>query len=192
MAYFISNQHTKKGFDSNVHTHDGIYSIKGKSTLYVKVANYTNKHITFNKGQCIGHMEPPIDRMSQTSVNSVTTQKMIDDQIPSHALFSAVKQSLDELLYSFKSQFAKHKTRIGTTNLAKMQIDAGISDPVSQKPYSIAMKHYDWVKDKINKLLDTKLICSSHSRWSASIIVVLKGNGGECLVTDYRALHKVT
>ena len=45
------------------------------------VANYSNKHITFNKGQCIGHMAPTIDRMPQTPVNSVTTQKMMDDQV---------------------------------------------------------------------------------------------------------------
>ena len=81
VAYFISNQHTKKGLDHNIHVLDDIYSIKGKSRLYVIVANYTNKHVTFNKGQCIGHMEPLINNMSQTSVNSVTTKKMMDDQV---------------------------------------------------------------------------------------------------------------
>ena len=45
------------------------------------VANYTNKHITFNKGQWIGHMEPWIDKMSQKSVNSVIMQKMMDGQV---------------------------------------------------------------------------------------------------------------
>ena len=49
--------------------------------LYVMVANYTNKHITFNKGQCIGHMGTLIDSMSQTSVNSMTMQKIIDNQV---------------------------------------------------------------------------------------------------------------
>ena len=45
------------------------------------VANNTNKHITFNKGQCIGHIQPSIDKMSQTSVNSVTKQIMMDNQV---------------------------------------------------------------------------------------------------------------
>ena len=79
MAYFISNLHTKKRMDPNIHILNGIYNIKVKSTLYVMVANYTNKHTTFNKGQCIRHMELPIDNMPQTSVNSVTMQKMMDD-----------------------------------------------------------------------------------------------------------------
>ena len=73
-----------------------------------------------------------------------------------------------------------------------MTIDTGTTDPVSQKPYPIAMKHYEWVKDKIEKLLATKVIHTSHSSWSAPIIVVPKGNGGKHLVIDYRALNKVT
>ena len=54
------------------------------------------------------------------------------------------------------------------------------------------MKHYQWVKDEIEKLLATKAICTSHSSWSAPTIVVPKGDGGKCLVIDYRALNKVT
>ena len=45
---------------------------------------------------------------------------------------------------------------------------------------------------KIEKLLAAKVICSSHSSWSAPIIVVPKGDGGKHLVIDYRALNKVT
>ena len=63
------------------------------------------------------------------------------------------------------------------TNLTKMQIDIGSSKSVSQKPYPIAMKHYNWVKDEINKLLDAKVICSCHSTWSAPTIVIPKGDG---------------
>ena len=78
------------------------------------------------------------------------------------------------------------------TALTEMMIDTGTSEPVFQKPYPIAMKNYQWVKDKIEKLLTAKVICSSISSWSAPIIVVLKGDGGKCLVIDYHALNKVT
>ena len=73
-----------------------------------------------------------------------------------------------------------------------MTIDTGASDPITQKPYPIAMKHYQWVKEEIEKLLAAKVICSSRSSWSALMIVVLKGDGGKCLVIDYRTLNKVT
>ena len=55
-------------------------------------------------------MELPIDNMPQTSVNSVITQKKIDQQVqpdifksPLHNLSLDVKQSLDKLLETFKS-----------------------------------------------------------------------------------------
>ena len=86
----------------------------------------------------------------------------------------------------------KMKTSIGTTPLTSMTIDTGTSEPFSQKPYPIAMKHHQWVKDEIEKLLAAKVIHTSQSSWSAPIIVVPKGDGGKCLVIDYRALNKVT
>ena len=43
-------------------------------------------------------------------------------------------------------KFAKDETSIETTPLTSMTIDTGASDPISQKPYPIAMKHYQWVK----------------------------------------------
>ena len=57
-----------------------------------------------------------------------------------------------------------------------MVIDTGVSEPVSQKPYPIAMKHYKCVKDEINKLLTTKVIQGSQSSWSAPVIGVPKGD----------------
>ena len=60
-----------------------------------------------------------------------------------------------------------------------MTIDSGTSDPISQKPYSIVMKKYQWVKEEIEKLLTAKVICSSRLSWLAPIIVVLKGDGGK-------------
>ena len=73
-----------------------------------------------------------------------------------------------------------------------MTIDTGTANPVLQKPYPIAMKHHEWVKNGIEKLLTAKVIHSSQSSWSVPIIVVPKGDGGKHLVIDYRALNKVT
>ena len=71
-------------------------------------------------------------------------------------------------------------------------IDTRSSDLVSQKPYPIAMKHYQWVKEEIEKLLAAKVIHSSRSSWSAPIIVMPQGDGGKHLVINFRALNKVT
>ena len=42
-----------------------------------------------------------------------------------------------------------------------MQTDMGDSEPVSQKPYPIATKHYDWVRNEINKLLDAQVFAEA-------------------------------
>ena len=111
---------------------------------------------------------------------------------PQHNLSAPIQDSLKLLLEEHESQFAKDETSIGTTPLTSMTIDMGTADPVSQKPYPIAMKHYEWVKNEIEKLVAAKVICTSQSSWSAPIIVVSKGDGGKHLVIDYRALNKVT
>ena len=111
---------------------------------------------------------------------------------PCHNLTTNIQNALDALLKEYELQFVKDETSVGTTPLTSMTIDTGNSNPVSQKLYPIAMKHYQWVEEEIEKLLTAKVICSSRSSWSAPIIIVPKGDGGKCLVIDYRALNKVT
>ena len=110
---------------------------------------------------------------------------------PCHKLSTNIQKDLNAPLKEYELQFMKDKTSIRTTPLTSMMIDTGNSDPVSQKPYPLAMKHYQWVKEETEKLLTAKVIHSSRSSWSAPIIVVPKGDGGKCLVIEYRALNKV-
>ena len=111
---------------------------------------------------------------------------------PHCTLTTTIRNKLDILLKEYESQFTKDETSIGTTPLTSMTIDTGNSDPISQKPYPIAMKHYQWVKEETERLLSAKVIHSTRSSWSAPIIVVPNGDGGKHLVIDDRALNKVT
>ena len=162
------------------------------------VINNSNQHVNFPKGMKIGHLEPSIDELTQIPINSTTTQWMLPKTIkpnsftpPKYQLNSTIQQQLDNLLEIFKDQFAKDEMTISTTQLTQKSINTGDSDPVSQKPYPIAMKHYNWVKEEIDKLLEAGVIRNSHSSWLALIIVVPKGDGGKHLIIDYRALNKV-
>ena len=194
---------TPKGRDPNINIIDGIHKIKDRSTVNVLISNYTNKHLTFHKGKYIGHLElielDSTDQGETHQANSITLKKMMSETVtsdtfnpPHHEISTPVQNSLKLLLEEYESQFTQDETSIGTTPLTSMTIDTGTANPVSQKPYPIAMKHYEWVKTEIEKLLAAKVICSSHSSWSVPIIVVPKGDGGKCLVIDYRALNKVT
>ena len=131
-------------------------------------------------------MTPTIDDSKSHSTNSITLQKMMAEHVqpdifdsPHHKLKPGIQSRLDILLKEHETQFAKDETSIGTTLLTEMTINTGNTEPVSQKPYPIVMKNYQWVKDKIEKLLTAKVIHSSRSSWSAPIIVVPKGHGGK-------------
>ena len=194
-ACFIGSQYT----DTEVKLIDGVHDISRNTTLQVLVINNSNHHVNFPKGMKIGHLEPLTDNLTQIPINSATTQRILPETVKldsftpqKYQLEPTIQQQLDFLLKTFKDQFAKDETTIGTTPLTQMSIDMGDSDPVSQKPYPMAMEHYQWVKEENDKLLEAGVIRNSHSSWSAHIIVVLKGDGGKRLVIDYRALNKVT
>ena len=205
MAYFITDGHSTKGRDPNINIINGICKNKGKTSVNILVSNYTNKHISFNKGEYTGCLEPAImddstiDDSETHSTLSITLQKMMVEQVqpdifdpPHHKLKPGIQSKLDTLLKEYETQFAKDETSIGTTPLTEMTINTGDSEPISQKPYPIAMKKYQWVKEEVEKLLTVKVIHSSRSSWSAPIIVVPKGDRGKQLVIDYRVLNKVT
>ena len=203
MAYFLTDYSTPKGRDPNINIINGIHKIKGKTSVNVLVSNYTNKHHTFHQVEYIGHLEPAVldstDQQETHQTNSVTLKKMMSKTVTSHAfnppcheLSTAVQNDLHLLLQEYELQFATDETSIGTTPLTSMTIDTDTTEPFSQKPFPIAMKHYQWIKDEIKKLLTTKVICTSCSSWSVPIIVVPKGDGGKHLVIDYRAHNKVT
>ena len=201
--HFGTDDSTPKGRDPNINILDGIHKIKDRSTVNVLVSNYTYKHLTFHKGKYIGHLElielDSADQGETHQANSIILKKMMSETVtsgtfnpPHHKISTPIQNGLKLLLEEYESQFAQDEISIGTTPLTSMSIDTGTTDPVSQKPYPIVMKHYKWVKNVIEKLLTAKVIHSIHSSWSAPIIVVPKGDGGKCLVIDYRALNKVT
>ena len=168
-AHFVTDDSTPKGRDPNINIIDGIHKIKDRSTVNILISNYTNKHLTFHKGEYIGHLEPIVldstDQGETHQANSITLKKMMSETVtsdtfdpPQHELCAPIQDNLKLLLQEYVSQFAKDETSIGTTPLTSMTIDMGTADPVSQKPYPIAMKHYEWVKNEIEKLLAAKVI----------------------------------
>ena len=62
MAYFLTDDSTPKGKDPNINIIDGIHKIH--------VSNYTNKHLTFHKGEYIGHLNQ-LSWIQQTSKKDI-------------------------------------------------------------------------------------------------------------------------
>ena len=91
-----------------------------------------------------------------------------------------------------KDAFADDERQIGTTTLIEMTIDTGDYPPITKKPYTLALKQYDCMKDEIDKLLEARIIRERHSSWSALIVVVSKSDGEKMLCVDFRALNAIT
>ena len=84
-AHFVTDDSTPKGRDPNINIIDGIHKIKDRSTVNILVSNYTNKHLTFHKGEYIGHLEPIVldstDQGEMHQANSVTLKKMMSETV---------------------------------------------------------------------------------------------------------------
>ena len=76
-ACFIGSQYT----DTDIKLVDGVHNISRNTTLQVLVINNSNHHVNFPKGMKIGHLEVPIDDLTQIPINSATTQRMLPETV---------------------------------------------------------------------------------------------------------------
>ena len=85
---------------------------------------------------------------------------------------------------------------IGKTPIIQMEIDTGDNPPVSQRPYSLSLKHVDWVRQELEALEKARVITRSVSPWASPIVIVPKKSApGEPpegrMCVDYRALNSL-
>ena len=97
---------------------------------------------------------------------------------------------------SIKKVFSKDSADIGKTPIIQMEIDTGDNPPVSQRPYSLALKHVDWVRQELEALEKAGVITRSVSPWASPIVIVPKKSApGEPpkrrMCVDYRALNSL-
>ena len=76
-----------------------------------------------------------------------------------------------------------------------MDIDTGDSPPIASKPYTLSLKHYDWVQKEITTLERAGIITKSISPWASPVVIVPKKSApGEPpqrrMCVDFRRLNK--
>ena len=86
----------------------------------------------------------------------------------------ATRVSFEALCEQQHEVFSKNNKDIGRTQLIEMEIDTGDSLPVAQSPYTLLLKHYDWVRQEIETLEKSGVTERSLSRWASPVIVVPK------------------
>ena len=90
--------------------------------------------------------------------------------------------------------FSKNNKDIGRTTLIEMEIDTGDSLPIAQNPYTLPLKHHEWVRKEIEMLEKAGVIERSLSPWASPVIVVPKKSAPDepprrRLCMDYRKVN---
>ena len=84
------------------------------------------------------------------------------------------QNAFKELCNEFKNIFLVNSSDIGKTPLVEMKIDAWVSPPITQKPYTLPLKHAKWVQKELEILEKAGVIVRSVSPWASPIVVVPK------------------
>ena len=62
------------------------------------------------------------------------------------------QKAFKELCEEFKDIFSVDSSDIGKTPLFEIEIDTGDSPPITQKPYTLPLKHAEWVQKELEIL----------------------------------------
>ena len=74
----------------------------------------------------------------------------------------------------FNDIFSTDSGDIGKTPLLEVEIDTGDSLPITQKPYTLPLKHTEWVQRELEILEKAGVKVRSVSPWASPIVVVPK------------------
>ena len=72
--------------------------------------------------------------------------------LPESEISDETHKSFCQLLNKYQAAFSTSSEDIGHMELITMDIDTGMSEPVSQRPYTLPLKHLNWVKKEIEQL----------------------------------------
>ena len=117
-------------------------------------------------------------------------------QLQDKTITTDIKQKFEELCKEYGEAFSKNNEDIGRTKLVRMDIDTGDSPPISSRPYTLPLKHYEWVQREIESLERAGVIAKSMSKWASPIVIVPKKSApGEPLkrrlCVDFRKVNEL-
>ena len=84
------------------------------------------------------------------------------------------QKAFKDLCMEFSDIFSTDSGDIGKTPLLEVEIDTGDSLPYTLKPYTLPLKHTDWVQRELEILEKAGVIVRSVSPWASPIVMVPK------------------
>jgi hypothetical protein len=102
------------------------------------------------------------------------------------------QKKFQDFMKRYKNLFAWDSNDFRRTSVITHSIDTGNATPIKQRFYRTSYQNQQFIKEEIQRLLETGLIVPSNSQWASPVVVVEKKNGKKRLCVDYRKLNKVT
>ena len=104
------------------------------------------------------------------------------------------KDKFNNLCNKFDCIISKGSDDIGKTLLVEMDIETGNSPPIVSRPYTLPLKHHEWVRNEITTLERAGIITKSISPWASPVVIVPKKSApGEPpqrrMCVDFRKLN---
>ena len=106
------------------------------------------------------------------------------------------QKAFDKLCEKYDDIISKNSGDIGKTMLVEMEIETGNHPPIASKPYTLPLKHYEWVQKEIETLERAGIIERSISPWASPVVIVPKKSAPgkpqrRRMCIDYRKINKL-
>lgn len=96
------------------------------------------------------------------------------------------------LLTEFADLFAKDITELGRTQIVQHKIYTEDVPPINSRPYNVPPDEQNFIKEEIERMLESGIIQPSESPWTSPVVLVRKKNGKLRFCVDYRKLNSIT
>ena len=138
--------------------------------------------------------EAEVEKKFITSPADIETQRKV--KLKDAYVSEIDKARFKGLCKEFEDVFSVDSEGIGHTPLVTMDIETGDNPPICQKPYSLPLKHVEWVQRELEILEKSGVIQRTMSPWASPIVIVpKKTEPGEPprrrMCVDYRMLNSL-
>ena len=159
---------------------DTIYIGKDTLLAYIKSADAGCKYLEVNEiiEDIWGINWKPLHEHKMVTSDLVYSPAQVTEhrcmELKDQSISEDTKRRFKELKEQYSKVFSLNNEDMGPTQLVTMDIDKGDSPPVCQKPYTLPLKHYNWVQQEIETLECAGVIRKSISPWTSPIVIVPK------------------
>lgn len=171
----------------------GAYPVK-EGFVHIYVAPVTDscklvQGVVISRGAYVKLVRQIVSPLSDPLKSSKIDEKEI---IVGDTVNDLQREKLLEVLRRYNHCFASTLNELGCTNAAEMNIEVNSKQPVVYRPYRLAHKERENVREMVKEMLDAGIVRDSVSEYASPIILVRKKDGKMRMCVDYRMLNSIT